>query len=618
MLNRRSLDPEQRMLYGANLQPPAGYVFDAAVATTYSLDFETALAVPVSLALFAAENRDDILSHPLALLEGAERIAGRLVVFTDAGHIQASARPHSRLCSLLERIVVEVAAPQGGAFHPKMWALRFTPLRPEDPARLRLIILSRNLTRDRSWDIAASFDGVITKQPKAANRGLADFLRRLPDLATAGAPDGTSTLVGEIVEDLRRAEWSLPEPFQSVTFAVNGLGGKPWRPDPCARLGVVSPFCDDQTLEMLAGLASANKPVFIGRSDELVQVSGATLDRFARVAVLDEMAVAEDGEEADATTLQGLHAKAFIAERGWDTAITVGSGNATRPALVTGRNVELFATLTGKRSRVGSVEEILGDKGFGRLTRPFVRDELNPGDAAQRAAEARLDQARREICRSGLRLRCERAEPADDGAPLWRVWLVPSEPLFLAGIGSLRVWPITRGEGHARDGLERLRQGQPADLGAMPLVDLTRFLACQLTDEQENVSILFSTGLIMVGLPAERHAAILRWVIDSKDAFFRYLRLLLSELGDPFAAALAAQDGSGQGAWRAASDDAPILEEMVRAFCRGGDQLRAIERLIARLEAGDGADTDPIPPEFRALWNAFRGALAAEDAAHGQ
>lgn len=620
MLNRRSLDPEQRTLYGANLQPPAGYVFDAAVATTFSLDFETTLAVPVSLALFAAENRDDILSHPLALLEGAERIAGRLVVFTDAGHIQASARPHSRLCSLLERIIVEVAAPQGGAFHPKMWALRFTPLRPEDPARLRLLILSRNLTRDRSWDIAATLDGVITKQPKAVNRPVADFLRQLPDLATVGAPDGTKALVDELAEDMRRAEWSLPEPFQSVSFAVNGLGGKPWRPEPCARLGVVSPFCDDQTLSMLAGLAGAEKPIFIGRSDELAQVPGATLDGFARVGVLDEMAATEDGEEEDAAALQGLHAKAFIAERGWDTAITVGSGNATRPALLTGSNVEIFTTLTGKRSRVGSVEEILGDKGFGRLTRPFVRDETSAADAAQRAAEARLDQARREICRSGLKLCCERGEPAADGAPVWRVWLVPSEPLSLAGVGVLRVWPITRGEGHARDVMEPLRQGQPADLGAMPLVDLTRFLACHLTDEKEDVSILFSTGLMMEGLPAERHAAILRWVIDSKDAFFRYLRLLLSELGDPFAAALAAQDGSGQGAWRAASDDAPILEEMVRAFCRGGDQLRAIERLIARLEAGDGdgTDTDPIPTEFRALWNTFRIALATQDAAHAE
>ena len=205
-----------------------------------------------------------------------------------------------------------------------------------------------------------------------------------------------------------------------------------------------------------------------------------------------------------------------------------------------------------------------------------------------------------------------------DSAPVWRVWLIPSEPLPLTGLGALRVWPITRGEGHARDVLAPLRQGQPADLGAMPLVDLTRFLACHLTDQTEDVSILFSTGLKMEGLPAERHAAILRWVIDSKDAFFRYLRLLLSELGDPFAAALAAQDGAGKGAWRAASDDAPILEEMVRAFCRGGDQLRAIERLIARLETGDGDDTDPIPAEFRALWNTFRIALATQDAAHAE
>lgn len=611
--NRRSLDPEERTLYGANLQPPAGYVFDAAVATTFSLDFETALAVPVSLALFAAENRDDILSHPLALLEGAERIAGRLAVFTDAGHIQASTRPHSRLCSLLERIVVEVAAPQGGAFHPKMWALRFTPLRPEDPARVRLLILSRNLTRDRSWDIAATLDGVITRQPKSINRPIADFLRQLPELATAGAPEGTTALVDALAEDIRRADWTLPEPFKSVSFAVNGLGGKPWRPERCVRLGVVSPFCDDQALTMLASLASAEKPIFIGRSDEIAQVSGATLDTFARVAVLDEMAASEDGEEEDTTALQGLHAKAFIAERGWDTSITVGSGNATRPALITGNNVEIFATLTGKRSRVGSVEEILGDKGFGRLTRPFVRDEMNPADAAQHAAEARLEQARREICRSGLRLRCERAE-ADDGTSAWRVWLVPAKAIFLTGVGSLRVWPITPGNEHARDVLEALRSGEPADLGMMPLVDLTRFLACHITDEKDVSSILFSTGLMMEGLPAERHAAILRWVIDSKDAFFRYLRLLLAELGDPFAAALATQDGSGAGAWRAGSDDAPILEEMVRAFCQGGDQLHAIERLLTRMEATGSGEADPIPAEFRALWNTFRIALATEGA----
>lgn len=616
MLNRRSLDPEQRILYGANLQPPAGYVFDTAVATTFSLDFETALAVPVSLALFAAENREDILTHPLALLEGAERIAGHLLVFTDAGHIQAHTRPHSRLCSLLERIIVEVAAPNGGAFHPKIWALRFKPLRSEESTRLRLLVLSRNLTRDRSWDIALTLDGVVAKRPLALNRPLADLIRRLPDLATAGLPDGARDLTEEIAEDLRRTDWDLPELFQSVAFAVNGLGGKQWRPESCARLGVISPFCDDQTLSMLADLAGAEKPVLIGRSDELASVPGATLGRFGRVSVLDEMAATEDGEETDTTALQGLHAKAFIAELGWDTAITVGSGNATRPALLSGSNVEVFATLTGKRSRVGSVDEILGDKGFGRLTRPFVPDELIAVDTALRAAEARLDAARRDICRSGLKLHCERTQSADDGSLLWRVWLIPSAPLPLLGIGGLRVWPITRGEGHCRDALETLLLGQPVDLGAMPLIDLTRFVAFHLTDKDGEVSILFSTGLVLEGLPSERHAAILRWVIDSKDAFFRYLRLLLSELGNPFAAALAAQEGSGHGTWRMADDDAPLLEEMMRAFCRGGDQLRAIERLIARLETVEPGETDPIPAEFRTLWHTFRIALEAQGSAY--
>lgn len=100
----------------------------------------------------------------------------------------------------------------------------------------------------------------------------------------------------------------------------------------------------------------------------------------------------------------------------------------------------------------------------------------------------------------------------------------------------------------------------------MPIVDLTRFLAFRLTADNAQMSALFSTSLVMEGLPLERNAAILRWVIDSRDAFFRYLRLLLSELDDPFGAALAAQEGSGSMAWASAVDDAPLLEDMVRAF----------------------------------------------------
>jgi hypothetical protein len=609
MLNRTTLDPETRVLYGDSLQPPPGYVFDAAIATTFSLDFETALAAPVSLALFAAENRDDILTHPLALLEGAERIAGRLVVFADAGHLHAQSRPHSRLCSLLERIIVEVAAPRGGAFHPKLWALRYRPTRTEDPTLLRLLVLSRNLTRDRSWDISLRLDGELTGRPDAINRPLFDLISRLPDLAVAGLSNEARALTAQVAEDIRRVRWTTPDRFDDVTFAVNGFGGKVWQPASCARLGVISPFCDTSALDLLNRLPTAEKPVIISRPDQLAGVDAVTLQAFGRVSVLDEMATSEDGEEVSTSALQGLHAKAFIAESGWDTILTIGSGNATRPALISGNNVELFASLRGKRSKVGSVEQIMGDKGFGRLTRPFIASELEPLDPAIATAEANLDDARRALCRGGLRLRCERIESQDGDSHPWRVWLIPAEAIPLSGIASLSVWPITRGDGHASDVLEALRTGTTVGLGTMPLVDLTRFLAFRVNADNDKASALFSTSLVMEGLPPERQAAILRWVIDSRDAFFRYLRLLLSELGDPFGAALAAQEGAGSMSWATATDDAPLLEDMVRALCRGGDRLHAIERFMTRLEAGNDTGADPIPADFRTLWDAFRIAL---------
>ncbi|MEJ0069707.1 MAG: phospholipase D family protein [Pseudomonadota bacterium] len=591
------------------MQPPSGYVFDAAVATTFSLDFETALAVPVSLALFAAESREDILANPLALLEGAERIAGRLVIFAAAGHIHAQSQPQSRLSSLLDRMIVDVAKPGGGTFHPKMWALRFKPIKLEEPARIRLLVLSRNLTRDRSWDISLQLDGEIGRRPRNLNKPLVRLLNSLPTLAVSGLSDEARKLTTQMAEYVHLAEWEVPEPFEAVSFAVNGLGGRSWQPEACAKLGVISPFCDPETLQLLAALPRGGKPTLIGRADELAAIAPEILSDFERVCVLDEIAATEDGEELPRESLQGLHAKAFVSETGWDTTITVGSGNATRPALISGRNVELFATLSGKRSRVGSVDDIFGSNGFGRLTHAFDSTELAALDPETRDAEMRVDEARRALSLGALQLRCERVSGCDTHDALWRLWAVPTGPLLLAGVGALSVWPITRGEDHCRDALEALRTGQQIDLGELQLIDVTRFLACRLTDASKPVSALFSVCLLIDGLPAERHAAILRWVIDSREAFFRYLRLLLSELGDPFGAALAAQNGGGNGAWRTAADDAPLLEEMVRALCRGGEQLHAIERLITRLESPDLTGPDPVPVEFRELWAVFRFAL---------
>ena len=608
---RSTLDPETRLLYGESLQPPHGHVFDGGVATTFSMDFETALAVPVSLALFSAESREKVLSHPIALLEGAERIAGRLAVYVEAGQIHANPGQGSRLCSLLERVVVEVQAPGKGSFHPKLWALRFKPKDEDSPTVMRLLILSRNLTRDRSWDAIVRLDGERGRKPIADNNPLRDLLAKLPDMAVHGADEERRELATSIAEDLRHTRWDLPDNCDQVTFDVNGVGPRFWKPDRSRRMAVVSPFCDDAALSYLTNFADET-PLLISRPDQLACVPGGTLSKFDRVAVLDELAEAEDGEEPHAGEQQGLHAKLFIQEQGWRTRLTLGSGNATSAALLASgkltANVEVFATLHGMRSRLGGIDDILGETGFGRLTRPFEPGEVAQPDPTEVSALRALLDARRTLARGTLRLRFEAVE--NDSHVHWHMWLIPPEAgLSLERLGRIRVWPITLGEGHHRDALDAIRAGSPLSLGDMALVNVTRFLALEITEAETGRKELFSTGLPADDMPAERDGAILNWVIDSRETFLRYLRLLLAELDDPFGAALAAQDGAGGGSWQSGADDQPLLEDLVRAHCAGDSRLQAVERLVRRLEASGATGSKPVPDEFMTMWQVFRAVL---------
>ena len=299
MPNEPALHPESRALYGASLRPPLGTVFDAGVATSFSLEFETALAIPVTLALFASESRDELLRSPLALLEGLERHADHLAIFCEAGRIQARPKEESRLCTLLEKIIVEVTAPNGGAFHPKVWVLRYRSVVDGEPHRMRLLVLSRNLTRDQSWDLSLCVDGEITGERFDVNQPLVNFLRTLPALVTR-PPDGhVEGLVAGLAGDLGCTKWILPREWNSLSFAANGVGNGNWFPEPCNRLGIVSPFCDGKALVKLAELQRNGRPILVSRPAELAEVQREVLERFEQVRVMDEAAETEDGEDLE-------------------------------------------------------------------------------------------------------------------------------------------------------------------------------------------------------------------------------------------------------------------------------------------------------------------------------
>ena len=175
-----TLTPETRVLLTDALRPPAGYRVEVAVGTTYSLNLTALLLAPLSFALFDQGNADEIGAvDPIRLLEAVRRYADRTTVFCQAGGIHVPSTYRSILTFVEDSVLEVMPFHEGAIFHPKVWAIRFTD---QGGNRIhRVIILSRNMTLDRSWDTALVLDeeedGAIDAAPAA------DFVRRLPTLA---------------------------------------------------------------------------------------------------------------------------------------------------------------------------------------------------------------------------------------------------------------------------------------------------------------------------------------------------------------------------------------------------------------------------------------------------
>ncbi len=602
-------DPENRELYTALVRAPDGYSFGHAVATTYSLDFETALTIPISIVFRDAENRDEMLRSPLALLQSVERMADRIAVYCDRGRIKEANPKTARLMALYEKTIVEVAAPGGGAFHPKLWCIRFEPQKKTDPVRMRVAILSRNLTNDRCWDLALALDGTVHEGKNDDNHALTKLLRTLPNLTNPATRPAPPKYLASLISDLERTRWEdLPAGATKVRFAVNGLDGDGWVLPHGEKLAVLSPFVTAPVLERLAkGYGSKENRQLISRAEELDGIDPEIRDRFS-ISTLDERATEyEEGaaDEPNPSDLEGLHAKVYLVEKGSRLQIHTGSANATTAATVPTkggrtRNVEVMATLDGPKTRMGTIDQALFSEAFQRLLASYTPKDPPTLDEAVKA-EKKLEEMRAGISALPLDLCC--SEVGDLIQLELQLATKDKHVLLPDGVRCfVRAITIPNEQGYD---LSRLLSGSDTELalGAVPLGDVTRWLGIRLLHEKTQVAVTFTLGARLVGVPEGRDAAILRAHIENADNFLHYLRMLLGTLGE---GSFLESDTGGDGQWLRSLGDGKtsLLEPMVRALNLESGELEEIGRLIERL--GDPAsDKTVVPKEFLTLWKSF-------------
>ncbi|MGA3314836.1 MAG: phospholipase D family protein [Candidatus Korobacteraceae bacterium] len=610
------LRPDERQHLLEMLRPPAGCTLDVAVGTTYSLDLISALMLPLSFAFFDWEHEDgELVADPLALLEALRRYGDRFTIFCQSGQIRVPSK-YPPLVTFLEPCIYDVVAPdEDGVFHPKVWALRF--IAGDGAIRYRVLCLSRNLTFDRCWDTVVALDGELTDRSNAiaVNHPLGDLIAALPGLARRPLPAKRRQGVEKIADELRRVRFTWPEGFDEnqCRFWVAGLDGRTVAPFGARqdKALIVSPFISNSVVDDF--LDHTGETHLVSRPECLQELPQETLQRCKSVSYLAPELVEESDDDAPSgkdEVLEGLHAKLFVIDRGWDASIFSGSFNATVPALQ--HNVEFMVELVGKKSRFG-VEQFLrqvkGETNFADLLKAYdVNAPSVPADTTAQKLDGLLQAMKRAIAAGGPRLVVTAADEKDlfDMRLEWE-----KPPRWPKAAVEMRAWPITqqaeRGQALGKSIVfPRLSYG-----GLTPLI---AFSITAKIEEREGNS-MFVMNLPLHGAPEDRQDRVVRSLIDNRDQLLRYILFLLA-CGDEAAASSgdlrrllkSPGDGSERG-----SQNPYLLETMLRALHRSPAQLERVESLLDVLRKQQGSSellSDDFQKIWGPIWDAARQATA--------
>ena len=374
---------EGRVSFADALRPPEGYEISFAVATTYSLDLRALLGICIPLGLgFEPEALDSV--NPVSLFAALNRMQGKLAVYCDKGSMRADVAVNSQtsgLLMLLEGMVHQVHVNRRrkdalSSFHPKVWVVEYAARNGGVPL-YRLLVMSRNLTFDTSWDVVVSLDGRPGKGDECSEH-VAVFLEFL-----AGGDSETSTeyddarkrgshtaRIGRLAEAIRGVEFKVDDGnFESVDFLPFGPQSNrqaalmdarrcdllTWR---WRSMLVVSPFLssgNDTPLVVMARHRSgvSGRYVLLSREDSLAELASGIRDSYECFCPASSLADVElDGEGGvDAAGYSNLHAKLYFSQdMGGRRRLWVGSLNASRNGTL--NNVETLIVLNVKPSHL--------------------------------------------------------------------------------------------------------------------------------------------------------------------------------------------------------------------------------------------------------------------------
>lgn len=599
-----------RLDYGQILAPPAGYNLDFAVGTTYSLNLDA--LVGASLALGLSEETDsELMNNPVCLLEALRSTGDNVALFCEGGQIHMPNRV-TPLYILLEKMVFSVKTPKRKgiaaypSFHPKFWLIRYR--NNDGDLRYRVIVLSRNLTFDRNWDIAYYMDGHVTEDTTDKNEPVCDFLRYLAaQLPNTESGKDKARKIRALIRELSNVIFEPAEKaFYDYEFIPNGVrraSGGVYQfdetdlfKDTFHEILIISPFLSGGVIRAFndrntRSLINDARYMLITREMSLGRLKPEDVSHFQiytmRDAVIDgETAISDESQEIQK---QDIHAKIYMIRKYSSSDLYLGSLNASHNAVY--GNIEFMIRLRSKRryleldklaASLFGTEKDGSDNPFQEVTlqTAIIEEEDEPTKA--------LDAVVKEINRSNP---SAVVYPEDEE---YYSASVHFEACNTKGY-QISIWPLLsrRTEEFSRDVL----------FTRLTITQLSEFYVIGVSDGEQTVEriLIIPTD----GLPDDREKQVVSSVVNDRDCFYRYIAFLL---GDDSILSMLEINNAGVEADDTMSRQVyhvpALYEKMLQTAAVNPEKFKGIEYLMKTISE-DGI----IPEDFKKLYETFKKAV---------
>lgn len=600
------LNPNNNRLdYGQLLSAPDKYKLDFAIGTTYSLDLDA--LVGASLALGLSEDTDSkIAQNPIALLEALRVTGDKIALFCEAGQIHLPSKVTS-LYMLLEQMVYQVKTPKKKgiaaypSFHPKFWLIRY--VNEQGEPLYRVVILSRNLTFDRSWDVTFCMDGKKSSIETEKNQPVNDFIEYLLKFMPVESKPGKRTKIRRILKELPYIHFEtgskefydydfIPVGVKNTDGGFHSIKDYPLFTDTFHEILVMSPFLSDGIIK---DFNDRNKYIehtdytLITRAMSLPRLKPENCANFKIYTIKDNVVDGESivSEEDNDIQKQDIHAKVYMVRKNSDADLYLGSLNASHNA-VSG-NIEFMIRLRSKNRYLNltKLTEALFCGNEDNPNNPFQLVDIN---SVKKEDTIDTDSVLDSVIKNITRLNPS-AEVSQNGETyninvffedIIEDYTVSVSPLF-----SNKTAPLA----------------EKVSFENLNLLQLSEFYKIVVFDGENTVSrvIIIPT----TGLPEDRDKAVVSSVVKDKNCFYQYISFLLGENFTMGASELFVAQNKENSALHSTHTVMPALyEKMLQTAGNDPQKFNEIEYLMKAV-AKDGV----VPEYFEKTYKMFRKAV---------